>query len=51
VRGCVPFLEHLHAEHQAGRTVDLKISPQRYTEARVSYRKTGERDSDVVDEA
>ncbi len=50
-RWCVPFLEHLHAEHKAGRTPDLKISPQRYTEARTSYHKTGQRDPDVVDDA
>jgi len=40
---CVPFLQHLHAEHRAGRTPDLKISPQRYAEDRVTYRATGER--------
>jgi bacterioferritin-associated ferredoxin len=40
---CVPFLKHLHAEHAAGRTPDLRISPQAYTEARGTYRKTGDR--------
>lgn len=40
---CVPFLKHLHAEHQAGRTPDLNVSPQRYAEDRVTYRATGDR--------
>jgi bacterioferritin-associated ferredoxin len=40
---CVPFLKHLHAQHQSGETPDLKISPQQYTEARLTYRQTGER--------
>ena len=40
---CVPFLKHLHAEHQAGREPDLGISPERYTKARMTYRKTGDR--------
>ena len=47
---CVPFLKHLHAEHQAGRTPDLKISPQQYTESRSAYRATGTRDESVVRE-
>lgn len=48
---CVPFLKHLHEQHQRGETPDLKISPQRYTEARTKYRDSGERDQDVVDGA
>ena len=40
---CVPFLKHLHREHQAGRTPDLRISPQEYTEARSGFHKTGDR--------
>ncbi len=48
---CVPFLKHLHAQHQRGEVPDLKISPQRYGEARTSYRASGERDSRVVYEA
>lgn len=40
---CVPFLKELHRQHQAGETPDLKISPERYAEARVTYKKTGER--------
>lgn len=49
-RWCVPFLEHLHAQHERGEQPDLRISPQRYAEARVGYRKTGERDPDVVND-
>lgn len=48
---CVPFLKHLHAEHARGRDPDLKISPQRYAEARVKYRASGDREADVVDKA
>ena len=40
---CVPFLKHLHAQHQRGEVPDLKISPQRYADARRGYRDTGER--------
>lgn len=45
---CVPFLKHLHAEHAAGRTPDLKVSPERYVQARVRFHRTGERDAGVV---
>ncbi len=48
---CVPFLKHLHAEHQAGRTPDLKISPEKYCQARLKYHQTDVRDPDVVREA
>lgn len=48
---CVPFLKHLHAQHQRGETPDLKISPQRYAEARLDYHQTGDRDKDVVEGA
>ena len=41
---CVPFLKHLHSEHQAGREPDLRISPEEYIQARVRYRASGERD-------
>ena len=48
---CVPFLKHLHAQHQRGETPDLKISPEQYTKARSSYRSSGQRDESVVREA
>lgn len=48
---CVPFLKHLHAQHQAGQTPDLKVSPQRYSQARLTYHKTDIRDQDVLDQA
>lgn len=48
---CVPFLKHLHAQHQRGETPDLKISPERYAEARTGYKKTGERDARIVPKA
>jgi bacterioferritin-associated ferredoxin len=46
---CVPFLRHLHAQHQRGETPDLNISPQRYAEARLGYHQSGERDKQVLD--
>lgn len=48
---CVPFLTHLHAQHRRGETPDLRISPQRYTEARSGFRTSGERDASVVHDA
>lgn len=48
---CVPFLKHLHAQHQRGEEPDLKVSPERYVQARLDYHKTDERDPDVVREA
>jgi bacterioferritin-associated ferredoxin len=47
---CVPFLKHLHVQHQQGEVPDLKISPERYAKERLSYHKTGERDAGVVGE-
>ncbi|MBX3408852.1 MAG: hypothetical protein KF859_03090 [Phycisphaeraceae bacterium] len=47
---CVPFLKHLHAQHQKGQTPDLKISPEEYMNARSSYRETGERAQDALRE-
>jgi bacterioferritin-associated ferredoxin len=48
---CVPFLKHLHAQHQKGIEPDLKVSPEQYVKARASYRESGERDQGVVDGA
>lgn len=48
---CVPFLKHLHAQHQRGEEPDLKISPEKYAAARSGYRKSGTRDESVVREA
>lgn len=50
-RWCVPFLKHLHAQHLRGELPDLRISPEKYTKARLEYHKTDERDSGVVSEA
>jgi NAD(P)H-nitrite reductase large subunit len=47
-RWCVPFLKHLHAQHMRGEEPDLKVSPERYTKARLKYHKTDERDPDVL---
>jgi bacterioferritin-associated ferredoxin len=40
---CVPFLKHLHAQHQASKPIDLRISPEQYMKDRASYRESGER--------
>lgn len=48
---CVPFLKHLHAQHAAGQTPDLNVSPERYVQARVTFHKSGERDAGVVGDA
>ena len=50
-RWCVPFLKHLHAQHQAGKEPDLNVSPEKYCSARLDFHKTGERDERIVDEA
>lgn len=42
-RWCVPFLKHLHAEHQRGVKPDLAVSPEQYMAQRISYRQTGVR--------
>jgi bacterioferritin-associated ferredoxin len=48
---CVPFLKHLHAQHQKGIVPDLKVSPEAYTKARLKYHDSGKRDEGVVGEA
>lgn len=48
---CVPFLKHLHAEHARGAEPDLKISPEKYIDARSQYRETNHRDPGVVGQA
>ena len=52
---CVPFLKHLHAQHQLhkeGRAdePDLRISPEKYAAARIGYHKSGSRDPGVLRE-
>lgn len=47
---CVPFLKHLHAQHQRGEVPDLKISPERYAKERIKFHASGERDAGVVKE-
>jgi bacterioferritin-associated ferredoxin len=48
---CVPFLKKLHADHAAGQTPDLRISPERYSDARQEYRDTGTRPDAVERDA
>jgi bacterioferritin-associated ferredoxin len=48
---CVPFLKHLHRQHQAGQTPDLKISPEQYAQTRLIYKENGQRDERILPEA
>lgn len=48
---CVPFLKALHEQHSRGQEPDLRVSPERYVQARSSFHKSGERDSEVVSDA
>ena len=48
---CVPFLKHLHETHTKGEEPDLRISPEKYVQARLSFHKSGVRDQGVVNEA
>ena len=48
---CVPFLKHLHAQHQRGEEPDLKVSPEEYARTRLTFHKTGKRDEAVVSQA
>lgn len=45
---CVPFLKHLHDQHQKGITPDLKVSPEQYAKSRLTYHKTDIRDEETV---
>ncbi|KAA0213707.1 MAG: (2Fe-2S)-binding protein [Leptolyngbya sp. PLA3] len=47
---CVPYLQKLHADHQRGRTPDLRITPEQYADRRTTYRKTGQRPEDGSDQ-
>ena len=40
---CVPFLEELHRQWQAGEEPTLPVAPEDYAARRTTYRKTGER--------
>ncbi len=50
-RWCVPFLKHLHAQHVAGASPDLKVSPEDYARSRLTFHSTQERDPAVVERA
>src|ERR1041385_7058420 len=47
---CVPFLKHLHAQHQKGIEPDLKVSPERHAKPRLNYHQTNQRDPAIVQE-
>ncbi len=36
---CVPFLKHLHDQHQQQKPIDLRVSPQEYVEGRARHRR------------
>jgi bacterioferritin-associated ferredoxin len=48
---CVPFLRHLHAQHQKGVEPDLRTSPEQYAASRLTYHKTNQRDPGTLREA
>ncbi len=41
---CVPFLRHLHAQHQQGMDPDLGVTAQDYASRRLRYHKTNVRE-------
>lgn len=43
---CVPILQKLHADHQAGRTPGVNASAEQYAEDRQTFKKTGKRPQD-----
>ena len=45
---CVPYLRHLHKQHAAGQTPDLKISPEAYADSRKGFQKTKSRDATTL---
>ncbi len=47
---CVPFLKQLHKMHVEGQAPDLRVSPEQYVQARLTFHKTGERDPAVTGE-
>lgn len=50
-RWCVPFLKHLHAQHQSSQTPDLAVSPERYAASRLTFHATEQRDQTVLRDA
>lgn len=42
-RWCVPFLKHLHQQHQKGAAPDLRVSPEEYANSRLAYHQDGSR--------
>lgn len=48
---CIPFLKHLHAAQARGEEPDLRISPERYAQARLGFHQNHERDPEVVRDA
>jgi NAD(P)H-nitrite reductase large subunit len=43
---CVPFLEELHRQWEAGEEPALDVAPETYAGRRTAYRRTGSRDTD-----
>ncbi len=41
---CVPYLKHLHKQHEAGRVPDIEGSADDYESGRSRFRSTGKRD-------
>ena len=43
---CVPFIEQLFEQWKDGEEPNLPLSPEAYSERRMRYRKTGQRDDE-----
>lgn len=41
---CVPYLKDLHAQHQSGQTPTIEGTALDYTEGRLKFRKSGDRE-------
>lgn len=46
---CVPFLKHLHKQHQGKQAPDLRVSPEEYARERLAYHKTRERPASMIE--
>lgn len=44
---CIPFLEKIHRQWQAGEEIDLPVEPAEYARRRARYRRTGRREDDA----
>ncbi|MDG2423331.1 MAG: (2Fe-2S)-binding protein [Phycisphaerales bacterium] len=48
---CVPFLEKLHRQAEAGEEMDLAVSPESYAKRRAAYKQRKESDQPSADDS